>query len=163
MLKIKGEKVKVQSSEINIRHRYFEECNIITIGLRTSFYPILINDRIVHGTIEVSVDTDNVNSLRELNGKEFKEGKLSVTLNEDGIWNTYKYNEFKLSFGEYEDNCVKVELELDEIELKKKSYVESIYTFNEENLNKHFDMSDFYDKKIIKQMSNKEIIKYYTK
>ena len=163
MLKLKNSEVDIQFSDINLKHRYFEKENIISVEIKINFYPKLINDRIVSGTIDLLVDTDKVNCLNDLSGLKFSEGRLSVTINDDGLWNTFKYNDFNLEFGNLVKNKLDVKLSLDEIEFDDKAVVLSLYTFNEDALKKNFDMSSFYEKSILRQMSNKEISKFYTK
>ncbi len=84
-------------------------------------------------------------------------------MNEDGIWNTYNYNDFTLEFGKVNKNKVEMKLSLDEILVDTKSTIVSLYTFNEEALKKNFNLDNFYEKSVVRQMSNKEIYKFYVK
>ncbi len=163
MIKLKNELVKLQSSELNIKQRVFEKQSIVTLELKTLFYPTLIDEQIVFGSIELTVDNSECKSLNDFLKTDFKDGKVVVNLNEDGKWNTYTFYDFKIKFIKIEENDISFELEFTDCKISEKANITSLYTIGNKNIAEYFDLSDFYEKPIVKEIANKEIFKFFKK
>ncbi len=161
MIKLKNNKLKLQYSELNLKQRLFEKESIVSLELKTSFYPSLIDEDIVFGSIDLTVDC-NIKSLQQLVGKEFNEGKVVVNLNENGNWNSYTFYEFKAKFIELNDD-ITFELTFTDCEIKEKANITSLYSIGNKDVSEYFDLSSFHKNPIVKQIANKEIFKYYKK
>ena len=167
MLKIENTKFKEKFTEINIRQRMYEEKSIITLIVNTEFYPELVNDGIVSGNIEIKLDIQDISSIDELIGKiyEGEVGKVTISVNNDGVWEHDSKDNFKVSIISRKGRELEFSLETDNCNLFTRGVLVSLYTTSsdEEKIKNGFDLSEFYDKAIIKEIGNSKIIKYYAK
>ncbi len=161
MLKLKETEFKIQFSELNIKQRLFEDKSYVTLELKTNFYPNF-SDYIVYGNIDVTIDCE-IKSLDDLVNSEFKTGKVVINLNEDGKWNTYNFTEFNLKFGLKNMNEIDFTLKTDETVLEATTHITSLYTVGNKKIEKYFNMNDFHEKPVVKEITNKQIYKFFTK
>jgi len=166
MLEIEKTKFEISTSEIEIKQRMFEGESIVSIQIRTSFYPNLINDKIISGSVDIVVD-DKIRSLDELNNKKYDNGKITFTKSVDGKWETESFYDFEIIFKERNNNKIEIEVICNKANLKYHSacYITSLYTTSstEEEIKKYFDLKDFYNKPVIKELSKSVISKYIVK
>jgi hypothetical protein len=167
MIKIENTKFDIGTKEIEIKQRMFEGESIVSIQLRTSFYSNLFNDNIVSGSVDVVVD-DKIKCLDDLSNKKYcNTGKLTFTKSIDGKWETETYYDFKIEFKERKHNKIKVEIKCNKanMKLETKCFITSLYTTTstKKEIEKHFDLKDFYDLPIVKELSKSTISKYIVK
>ena len=167
MLKIENTKFKEKFTEINIRQRMYEEKSIITLIVNTEFYPELVNDGIVSGNIEIKLDIQDINSIDELIGKvyEGEVGKVTISVNNDGVWEHDSKDNFKVSIMSRKGRELEFSLETDNCKLSTKGVLVSLFTTSSDDkkIKNNFNLNDFYEKAIIKEIGNSKIIKYYVK
>ena len=167
MIKIEKSKFTEKFTEINIRQRLYKNKSFITLMINTEFYPTLVNDNLVSGVIEVKLDITDIKSLNDLVGKSYKGdiGSLTISVNNDGIWEHQTKNEFEIIINERKNRNLSFELKADNCNIKTTGVMVSLYTTSttEKELNNTFDLSDFYDKPVIKSIGNNEVIKYFVK
>lgn len=161
MLNIKNNKFLVKFCEMNMKQRLYEGESFVSLEIKTDFYPRVCEDLLISGSINITIDCD-IKSINDLNEKVYKDGKVLISLNEDGVWTTYTYYDFSFKVKDVVSNNVSFELELEECSLNETAYVTSLYSVSNKNLSDYFDLSIFYDKPIIKQLSSATIVKYYT-
>ena len=167
MIKINNIKFEEKFTELNIRHRIYEEKNYITLIINTEFYPALYKDNVVTGAIEAKIDIEGIKSLDELQGKLYNGdiGSITVSVNNDGVWEHNSYDNFKLEIKDRTNRKLKFKLTAEDLELSTTGTLVSLYTTStsRERLLKEFDLNDFYDKPIIREVGNNKIYKYFTK
>lgn len=167
MLQLEKENFKIKFSEMNLRQRMFEDDSYITAEINTEFYPSYVKESIVSGAILVKLDLKDIKKLDDLSKKSYKGdiGKVTISVNNEGIWETNTSENFSLSFEQLNKNEIKFILETDICKLETICTVVSLYTTSssEDKLNKHFDMSDFHDKCITKEIGKSVIRKYFVK
>ena len=167
MLKIEKTEFLEKFTEINIRERMYEGTSYLTLIINTEFYPSLVNDNIVSGVLEVKLDIKDVHSLDELVDKTYQGdiGKVTISVNNDGVWEHQTVDNFKFSILARKNRELEFLLETENCALKTRGIMVSLYTTssNKEELEKNFDLSDFYDKAIIREVGNSKIMKFYVK
>lgn len=167
MLNIQGNSFEIKFTEINIRHRMFEEESYITLLINTEFFPSLIDERVISGSIEVKLDIKGVKSISDLENKEYKGdiGNITISINNDGIWEHESKDDFEIKINKIQDRKIEFELETDNCELNTFGTLISLYTTSTsyEALTKNFDLKDFHNKPVIKKIGNTKIYKYYLK
>ncbi|MBE6157621.1 MAG: hypothetical protein E7160_02385 [Firmicutes bacterium] len=167
MIKINNIKFEEKFTEINIRHRLYEEKNYITLIINTEFYPALYKDNVVTGAIEAKIDIEGIKSLDELQDKLYNGdiGSITVSVNNDGVWEHNSYDNFKLELKDRTNRKLKFKLTAEDLELSTTGTLVSLYTTStsRERLLKEFNLDDFYDKSIIREVGNNKIYKYFTK
>ena len=167
MLKIEKSKFSEKFTEINIRQRLYKENTFITLMINTEFYPSLVGDRLVSGVIEVKLDIQDIKSLDDLVGKNYKGdiGSVVISVNNDGVWEHQTQDEFEVTILERKGRKLNFELKTENCTLKTTGIMVSLYTTSstEKQLSNSFDLKDFYDNPIIKTIGNNEVIKYFVK
>jgi len=167
MLKIEGTKFLEKFIEINIRQRMYEGKSFITLIVNTEFYPSLVKDSVVNGSIEVKLDINNINSINDLIGKSYEGdiGKVTISVNNNGVWEHQTKEEFKFKIGNRNGRELSFCLECDNCKLDASGIIVSLYTTstNKEELEKNFDLSDFYDSFVTKEIGNNKIMKFFVK
>ena len=167
MLELEKENFKVKFSEMNLRQRMFENDSYITAEINTEFYPSFVKDSIVSGVVLIKLDLKNINKLDDLSNKSYKGdiGKVTISVNNEGIWETSTTEDFSLEFKKLNKNEIKFILKTDICNLETISTIVSLYTTSStlDKLSKSFDMSDFYDKCITKEIGKSVIKKYFVK
>lgn len=167
MLEIEKTKFREKFTEINIRQRMYDGKSFITLIVNTEFFPSLVKDNVVSGVIEVKLDIDNIKSIDELVGKSYKGdiGKVTISVNNDGIWEHQTVDNFKFDIKNRNKRELGFILETDNCKLETKGVLVSLYTTStsKKDLDDNFDLSDFYDNSIIKEVGNSRIVKYFVK
>lgn len=169
VLKLKNEEFDVQSTEIELKQRMYQEESVVSVQISTTFYPKMANGKIVNGNIVITTDIPSLKSLSELEGKTFEGDscKARFSISTDGIWDSSTFYDCKVVFGIKEKNkipcicsCAKGDCELDVV-----GTLISLYTMStkEDILKTVFDMNDFYEKPIIKEINQKQILKFIVK
>lgn len=167
MLRIENTNFREKFTEINIRQRMYKRKSYITLVVTTEFFPSLVGENIVSGVVEVKLDIEGIFSLDSLSGKSYKGdiGSVTISVNNDGVWEhqtkdnfevmIHKRNGRELGFSLKTDNCV----------LETTGIVVSLYTTSssEEALKKYFELGDFYEKPVVKEVGNSKIMKYFVK
>lgn len=167
MIEIEKSKFTEKFTEINIRQRLYKNKSFITLMINTEFYPTLVGDNLVSGVIEIKLDITDIKSLDDLVGKSYKGdiGSVTISVNNDGIWEHQTIHEFEIDITDRKKRELSFELKTDNCNLKTTGVMVSLYTTSstEKELDKTFDLKDFYDKPIIKSIGNNEVIKYFVK
>jgi len=167
MLKIQNNEFEIKYTEINIRQRMYQNESYITLMINTEFYPTLVEDNVVSGSIDIKLDIKDIKSLDELNNKNYKGdiGNATISVNNNGIWEHESCDNFKIKLKEKENKLLDFELETKNCELKTKGRIVSLYTTSTstEELAKNFDLRDFHNIPITKEIGNSKIYKYFIK
>lgn len=167
MLKIENSKFKEKFTEINIRQRMYEGTSYITLIINTEFYPSLVGENVVSGALEVKLDIKDVHSLDELVGKSYKGdvGKVTISVNNDGIWEHQTKEEFSVSIISRKARELKFSLETDNCRMETTGVMVSLYTTSTDKreLESNFNLVDFYDKEVVREISDKKIMKFFVK
>lgn len=169
MLNLKKESFQIQFSEINFRQRFYQDKNIVTILLQTTFYPKQVDKSIVNGTIEVTLDIDKMKSLKDLENRAFEkeEIKVNISVSKDGIWEHVTFYDGKLVFKKKQKNIIEFVLTSKEAELEVNSSagMVSLYSTSssEKQLKELICMDEFYEVPIRKEIQKREILKYIVK
>ena len=167
MLKIEKIKFEEKFTEINIRQRMYKKKNFITLMINTEFFPSLFGDKLVSGVVEVKLDIQGISSLDDLIGKTYKGdiGNVTISVNNDGVWEHQSCDDFEVAITARDGRNLSFSLKTDNCILKTKGTMVSLYTTSstEKELKKSFDLSDFYDKPIVKVIGNNEVMKYFVK
>ena len=101
MLKIQNNEFKIKFTEINIRQRMFENESFITLMINTEFFPALIDESVISGSIEFKLDLKEIKSIDELiNNNEVKIGKYTLPVSR-----TRKKDFFKALMSYWEGGC----------------------------------------------------------
>lgn len=167
MLKIQNNEFQIKYTEINIRHRLYQEESYITLIINTEFFPSLIDDQVISGSVEIKLDLKDIKSLSDLESKEYKGdiGNVTISINNDGIWENESKDEFEIKIKNINDKKLEFELKTDNCQLATLGNIISLYTTStsHDKLSENFDLKDFHNKPIIKEIGNSKIYKYYLK
>ena len=60
MLKIQNNSFEIKYTEINIRQRMFEKQSYVTMIINTEFFPSLVGENIISGSIEIKLDLKEI-------------------------------------------------------------------------------------------------------
>ena len=167
MLEIEKHKFSEKFTEINIRQRLYEGKSFITLMINTEFYPSLVGDNLVSGVVDIKLDIKDVKSLDDLVGKCYKGdiGSVNFSVNNDGVWEYQAKNDFEVLITARDGRKLTFEVKTDNCILNTTGVIVSLYTTSstEEQLSESFDLKDFYDKPIIKEIGNNKVMKYFVK
>lgn len=163
MLKIRGQEFQVKFCEVNLRQRMFEGESIVTVCMNMEFYPEVMDDSVVYGSVEVKVDVDGVKSLNDIGHQHFDAGTVCFNVCKDGVWESDVVGNLSISFGSVHDRLLDIELSTSDILFDDVARVVSLYTTSNQELGKMFDMCDFYTKDEYKTIGKSTILKYYLK
>lgn len=167
MLKINDIEFKEKFTEINIRQRIYKKKSIITLIITTEFYPSLFKENIVSGAIEAKIDIEGIKSLDDLVNKNYKGdiGSVTISVNNDGIWEHDVKDNFEINIKSRKKRELEFSLKTDNCILDTKGILVSLYTTStsKDTLKKKFNLNDFYDKELIREINNNKIYKYFVK
>lgn len=168
MLTIKKASFQVQSIELNMRQRNFEKESIVSLMMDLSFYPRELDGEIVSGSISVVVDTNQIHCLNDLEQKTFdQEVKVSCAISRNGLWEHYDAYDGILTFQTRKQNQIAFTLESkkNELHIEDVATMVSLYTTStkEKELKENFQMEDFYQTPIKKEIQKRTILKYFVK
>lgn len=169
MLKLNNELFQIQFSDCNLRQRNYQDKSFVTVSIQTSFYPKLVGSDIVNGTIEMTLDVSDIHSLTDLENKTYakEEVKISISKSVGGLWENDTFYDGEVSFGKRQGNMISFSFKSQKgnVEVSTDATIVSLYTTStkEKDLNKAFDMNDFYEIPIRKEIQSREILKYIAK
>ncbi|MBQ8681471.1 MAG: hypothetical protein IJ509_00975 [Bacilli bacterium] len=167
MLKIEKTTFKEKSTEINIRQRMYKGKSFITLIVTTEFFPSLVGENLVSGMIEAKIDINDISCLEALVGKNYKGdiGSVTISVNNDGIWEHQSCDSFEFSISKRKGRDLSFSLKTDNCNLKTTGVMVSLYSTSstKKELEKNFDLRDFYDKPIVKDIGKSQIMKYFVK
>ena len=167
MIKIEKTNFLEKFTEINFRQRMYEGTSFITLIINTEFYPSLVNDSIVSGSLEVKVDLQDISCIDDLVGKTYNGdiGKLTISVNNDGIWEHDTKDEFSVKIKERNGRKLKFSLECDNCKMDTTGIMVSLFTTStdKDELNKHFSLDDFYANEVTKEIAGKNMMKFFVK
>lgn len=166
-IQIRNIEFKEKFTEINIRQRMYQDKQYITLMITTEFYPSLVNDQIISGTIEAKIDMDNVSCIDDLVGKKLEGNIGCVTLSvyNDGIWEHQSTEQFQIEIKNRNGRELEFLLIIPDVRLEAKGILVSLYSTSssKEELVKLFNLDDFYEPFVEKEIGSKKIIKYFVK
>ena len=167
MISLKKINFKEKFTEINFRQRMYKGKSFVTMIVTNEFFPSLVGENLVSGAIEVKLDMEDIHSLDELVGKSYQGdiGSVVISVNNDGIWEHQSYDQFSFSINKRCGRELSFVLETDDCKVEVTGVMVSLYTTSssETDIKKHFDLSDFYDKPVIKEVANSQVRKYFVK
>lgn len=166
-IQIRNIEFKEKFTEMNIRQRMYQEKQYITLLITTEFYPALVNEQIVSGTIEAKIDMENIHCIKDLVGKKLDGDIGSVTLSvyNDGIWEHQTTEHFQIEIKNRNERELEFLLTMKDVTLETKGTLVSLYSTSSsrEELAEVFDLGDFYESFVEKEIGSKKIVKYFVK
>lgn len=167
MLKIQNNEFEIKFTEINIRQRMYQNESYITLIINTEFYPSLVEENIISGSIDIKLDLKDIKSLAELKNKNYKGdiGNITISVNNNGVWEHNSCDKFEIKINEINERKLSFELKSDNCKLETEGTLISLYTTStsKEELENNFDLKDFHNIPITKEIGNSKISKYYVK
>lgn len=167
MLKINETEFKIKFTEIHIRQRMYQGNSYLTLLITTEFFPTFVDQNVVSGAIEVKLDIKDIHSLDELEGKSYQGeiGNVTISVQNDGVWEHQSQDCFEVNIQKRHGRELEFTLLTDCCQLQATGTLVSLYTTNTslKELKKQFDLSDFYEKPLEKEIGNHKIYKYYVK
>ena len=167
MLKIQNNEFEIKFTEINIRQRMYQNESYITLMINTEFYPSLVEKNIISGSIDIKLDLKDIKALSDLNNKNYKGdiGNITISVNNNGIWEHNSCDNFEIKINEIKERKLSFELKSDNCKLETEGTLISLYTTStsKEELDKNFNLRDFHNIPITKEIGNSKISKYYVK
>lgn len=167
MLKIENTKFKEKFTEINIRQRMYKKKSYITLMITTEFFPSLVGENMISGVVEIKLDIQDIHSLDELSSKTYKGdiGSITISVNNDGIWEHQTNDNFEINITKRKGRKLSFILKTDNCKLDTTGIIVSLYTTSssKKELVNHFDLKDFHEKPIVKEIGNNQIMKYFVK
>lgn len=167
MLKVENGKFREKFTEINIRQRMYQKDNFITLMITTEFYPSLVDDKVIHGVVEIKLDISGIFSLDDLVGKSYQGdiGSIVISVYNDGIWEHQTLDNFSITITKRMGRELSFKLKAKGLVLNTTGVLVSLYTTStsKEQLSKMFKLDDFYDYPVIKKVGKSEILKYFIK
>ena len=167
MLEINNIKFTEKFTEINIRHRRYEEENYITLLITTEFFPALYKENIVSGALEAKVDIKGIKSLNDLKDKSYKGeiGSLSISVNNNGIWEHEKTNNFEIEIKNIKNRDFNLNLSSTNCSLETTGTLVSLYTTStsEKVLKENFNLKEFYPNPQVREIGKNKVYKYFVK
>ena len=165
MLKIKGYQFEVKSVEMNLKQRNYQNESIISTEIMVEFFPSVYEDAVISGAVQIIMDTNEIHGLDDLNEKTYegKIGKVILSINKDGIWEHKNIYDYKLLFQNRKKNKIAFSCKGEDFILKETATIVSLYTTSTKDLEKVFEMKDFYPNRMEKQIGKSTISKYVVK
>ena len=167
MLKIQNNEFEIKFTEINIRQRMYQNESYITLIINTEFYPSLVEENIISGSIDAKIDLKDIKSLDDLTNKNYKGeiGNVTISVNNNGVWEHNSCDNFEIKIKERNGKKISFKLETNNCKLDTTGTLISLYTTSttKEEIDKNFDLKDFHNIPITKEVGNSKISKYYVK
>lgn len=167
MILIRNTEVKQKSCELNLKQRMYQGKSIVTVQMMLEFFPIMIDEQIVSGALEVNIDATDIHSLNDLENKTYtgKVGKATLSVCNEGIWEHNNIYDLNVTFGKRNGNEISIKVAVEDCNCEMTTTIVSLYTVSssEEKMNKNFFMEDFYEKPIKKEIGKNMILKYIVK
>ena len=166
-IQIRNVEFKEKFTEINIRQRMYQEKQYITLLITTEFYPTLVNEQIVSGTVEAKIDMENVHCINDFVGKKLEGdiGNVMLSVYNDGIWEHQSQEQFQFEIKSRNGRELEFLLTMEDGILETKGTLVSLYSTSssKEELAETFDLGDFYESFVEKKFGSKKIVKYFVK
>lgn len=167
MLKINNYEFETKFSEINFRQRNYNGKSYITVNITTEFFPTLVKQSIVYGSVDIKIDLEEIHSIDDLLSKSFQGdvGTIHISVNNDGIWETNTIEDFSIHFLERKDRNLFFEIQGKDFIYNDSSRMISLFTTStsKEELTKKFDLKDFYEQTIEREIGKSIVTKYFIK
>ena len=167
MLKINNENFEIKYTEVNLRQRMYIKKSYITVNIMTEFFPSIVDDRVISGSIDIKLDLNNVKSIGDLLDKKYAGdiGCVTISINNDGIWEHNICDKYEIELLSRKDKKIKFKLKTDNCTLSTEGTIVSLYSTSSttKELTKNFDLKDFHNKPVIKQIGNSTISRYFLK
>lgn len=167
MLKIENHEFKIKSTELNFKQRNYKGESIVTVQIMVEFFPSLVKDNIVSGTIEIKLDSNKIKGIKDIENKTFKGdiGNVMIAALNNGNFEYKSKDEFEISFKEKNNRNINFTLKLDNCLLETDATMVSLYTTStsKDDLKDKFDLTDFYDTYIEKEIGKNKILKFFVK
>lgn len=167
MLKLENHEFEIKSSELNFKQRNYKGESIVTVQIMIEFFPSLVNNNIVSGTMEIKLDTNKIKSIKDIENKTFKGdiGNVMIAVLNNGNFEYQSKDEFEISFKEKNNRKIEFTLNFDNCILNTEATMVSLYTTStdKKTLQEKFDLTDFYDTYIEKEMGKNKILKFFVK
>ena len=167
MLKINNETFEIKYTEINFRQRMYNKKSYITVNIMTEFYPSIVNERVISGSIDIKLDLNDIKSIDDLLDKKYAGdiGWVTISINNDGVWEHNICDKYEIELMSRKGKSLKFKLKTDNCVLNTEGTMVSLYTTSStaKQLSKNFDLKDFLNNPIIKQIGNSTISRYFLK
>lgn len=167
MLEIQKNKFEIKYTDINIRQRMYHDDSYITLMINTEFYPSLVDENIISGSIDIKLDLKNIKSIDDLSNTNYSGaiGNVTISVNNDGIWEHKSYDKFKIKIDKRNGKQIDFELDAKDCKLKTTGRIISLYTTSssQDDLAQNFDLKDFHVIPTVKEIGNSKISRYYIK
>lgn len=167
MLKINNETFEIKYTEINFRQRMYNKKSYITVNIMTEFYPSIVNERVISGSIDIKLDLNDIKSIDDLLDKKYAGdiGCVTISINNDGVWEHNICDKYEIELMSRKGKSLKFKLKTDNCVLNTEGTMVSLYTTSStaKQLSKNFDLKDFLNNPIIKQIGNSTISRYFLK
>ena len=167
MLKINNETFENKDTEINFRQRMYNKKSYITVNIMTEFYPSIVNERVISGSIDIKLDLNDIKSIDDLLDKKYAGdiGWVTISINNDGVWEHNICDKYEIELMSRKGKSLKFKLKTDNCVLNTEGTMVSLYTTSStaKQLSKNFDLKDFLNNPIIKQIGNSTISRYFLK
>lgn len=167
VLKINNYKFEIKFSEINFRQRNYNGKSYVTVNITNEFFPTLVKENIVYGSCDIKIDLEGIKSIDDLVDKEYhgQIGTINISVNNDGIWETNAMEDFSIKFIKRENKHLFFQINGKDFIYEDSSRMISLYTTStsKEELEKKFDLKDFYTKTIQREIGKSVITKYFIK
>lgn len=167
MLRIENTNFREKFTEVNIRQRMYKGKSYITLMITTEFFPSLVKENVVSGVVDVKLDIKDVHSLDDLNEKKYEGdiGSVTISVNNNGIWEHQTKDNFCINIDKRNGRELTFLLKTDNCELQTTGVIVSLYTTSssEKDLKHSFDLDDFYEQPYLKEIGNRQIMKYFVK
>lgn len=167
MLEIEKSMFEIKFAEIHLRQRMYEKKSFVTVLATIEFYPTIVLDNVVEGSIEIKLDLSDITSLNDLSGKEYQGdiGNVTISVNNDGVWEHQSYDEFSMKFGKLKGRKIEFSCQTANCKLETTGTLVSLYTTTtgQKYLEKEFCLDQFYPNPIVKKIGSNEVYKYYVK
>ena len=167
MLKINNETFEIKYTEINFRQRMYNKKSYITVNIMTEFYPSIVDERVISGSIDIKLDLNGIKSIDDLLDKKYAGdiGCVTISINNDGVWEHNICDKYEIELMSRKGKSLKFKLKTDNCVLNTEGTMVSLYTTSStaKQLSKNFDLKDFLNNPIIKQIGNSTISRYFLK
>ncbi len=165
MLKINHCSFDVKFAEINFRQRNYQGKSYVTVTITNEFFPSIVNDNVVYGSVEIKIDLEKIHKIEDLLSKTWgkESGSISISVNNDGVWESNSLDDFQITFEKRENKELFFHITGTDFEYQDSARMVSLFTTStdEKDLEKKFSLKDFYKKPIKREIGDKVILKYF--
>lgn len=167
MLKLNNFEFEVKYAEINFRQRNYQGKSYVTINITNEFFPKMIGESILYGSVEAKIDLPDIHKIDDLVSKTWEKdiGSVFLSVNNNGVWESTALKEFKVTFEKREKQYLYFRITGEDFLYEGSARMISLYTTSteEKDLEKKFSLKDFYPKAIHQSIGDKVILRYFVK